>query len=66
MTDEKTWGGKREGAGRPCGTKGAKSDVQKNVYLQIRVTPEEKEKIAQKAKEKGKNISQYILDLALN
>ena len=46
------------------GNQHAKKDVTKSVYLQVRCTPQEKERIRKNAQKAGLSISDYVLSLA--
>lgn len=56
-----TRGGKREGSGRKTSGIGKKS-----INISIRISPEEKQIIEQKAKEHGKTFTRFLIDTALN
>ena len=57
------WGGKRAGQGRPSSTG---STSQKKCNFSIRVSEEELQKIRELAKEKGKTITQLVLESIFN
>lgn len=56
-------GGKREGAGRPFGTTRGRTVEYKTIS--ISALPEEVERIKELAKESGKTVSRYLVELAL-
>ena len=58
-----TKGGKREGAGRPVGTKTGRTVEYKTIS--ISALPEEVEIVKDSAKKAGKTVSRYLIDLAL-
>ena len=69
MTDpEKMWGGKRQGAGRPVGTKGSYKDdtVKKNGRIVVACTEDEMTQIKDLAKASGKSVSRFIVDKILD
>lgn len=57
-------GGKREGAGRPVGTTRGHTVEYKTVS--ISALPQEVERIKELARESGKTVSRYLVDLALS
>ena len=57
-------GGKREGAGRPAGTKTGRTVVYKTIS--ISALPEEIAAIKLAAEKAGKTVSRYLVELALN
>ncbi|MBP5752075.1 MAG: hypothetical protein J6W60_04365 [Treponema sp.] len=57
-------GGKREGAGRPFGTKTGRNVIYKTIS--ISALPEEVELIKAAATKAGKTVSRYLVELALN
>lgn len=57
-------GGKREGAGRPFGTKTGRNVIYKTIS--ISALPEEVEFIKSAATSAGKSVSRYLVELALN
>lgn len=57
-------GGKREGAGRPFGTKTGRNVIYK--IISISALPEEVEFIKSAAASAGKTVSRYLVELALN
>jgi len=58
--EEKTWGGKRKGSGRPIGS--TKENKVEYVKTSICVLPEELAKLKQLAKNEGKTLSRFIVD----
>lgn len=56
-------GGKREGAGRPAGTKTGRTVEYKTIS--ISALPEEVETIKSLAGKAGKTVSRYLVELAL-
>ena len=57
-------GGKREGAGRPAGTKTGRTVEYKTIS--ISALPEEIAAIKLAAEKAGKTVSRYLVELALN
>ena len=57
-------GGKREGAGRPAGTKTGRTIEYKTIS--ISALPEEIAAIKLAAEKAGKTVSRYLVELALN
>lgn len=57
-------GGKREGAGRPTGTKTGRTVEYKTIS--ISALPEEIAAIKMAAEKAGKTVSSYLVELALN
>ncbi len=57
-------GGKREGAGRPVGTKTGRTVEYKTIS--ISALPEEVEIIKEAAKKAGKTVSRYLIELVLS
>ena len=57
-------GGKREGAGRPVGTKRGRTVEYKTISISAR--PEEVEAIREAARIAGKTVSRYLVELALS
>lgn len=57
-------GGKREGAGRPAGTKTGRTVEYKTIS--ISAIPEEIAAIKLAAEKAGKTVSRYLVELALN
>ena len=57
-------GGKREGAGRPAGTKTGRTVEYKTIA--ISALPEEIAAIKLAAEKAGKTVSRYLVELALN
>ena len=57
-------GGKREGAGRPAGTKTGRTVEYKTIS--ISALPEEIAAIKMAAEKAGKTVSSYLVELALN
>lgn len=57
-------GGKREGAGRPAGTKTGRTVEYKTIS--ISALPEEIAAIKLAAEKTGKTVSRYLVELALN
>ena len=57
-------GGKREGAGRPAGTKTGRTVEYKTIS--ISALPEEIAAIKFAAEKAGKTVSRYLVELALN
>ena len=57
-------GGKREGAGRPVGTKRGRTVEYKTISISAR--PEEVEAIREAARIAGKTVSRYLVELALD
>lgn len=57
-------GGKREGAGRPAGTKTGRNVEYKTIS--ISALPEEIAAIKLAAEKAGKTVSRYLVELALN
>ncbi|WP_147612337.1 plasmid mobilization protein [Treponema pectinovorum] len=53
-------GGKREGAGRPVGSKSEQKENPLSEQVAVRLTKEEKVRLEQKAKEKRLTVSKYI------
>lgn len=56
-------GGKREGAGRPVGTKTGRNVEYKTISISAR--PEEVEALKEAARKAGKTVSRFVLDAAL-
>ena len=56
-------GGKREGAGRPVGTKRGRTVEYKTISISAR--PKEVEAIRESARIAGKTVSRYLVELAL-
>ncbi|MBQ4015331.1 MAG: hypothetical protein II610_08805 [Treponema sp.] len=61
MESKKTRGGARAGAGRKTTGEAGKTSV-----ITVRISPGEKATIEAKAKQAGKSVSRYIIDLALS
>ena len=57
-------GGKREGAGRPVGTKTGRTVEYKTIS--ISALPEEVEIIKEAAKKAGKTVSRYLIELVIS
>lgn len=57
-------GGKREGAGRPAGTKTGRTVEYKTIS--ISALPEEIAAVKLAAEKAGKTVSRYLVELALN
>ena len=57
-------GGKREGAGRPVGTKTGRTVEYKTIS--ISALPEEVKIIKEAAKKAGKTVSRYLIELVLS
>ncbi len=69
MSDrEKAWGGKRQGAGRPTGTKGSYKDdaIKKSGRIVVACTEDEMTRIKELAKVSGKSVSRFIVDRVLD
>ena len=63
MTENKSWGGKRAGAGRPVGTKGPNKapEDKKDKRIVLVCTEEQNNKIKSMAKAQGLTVSAFIL-----
>ena len=61
MESKKTRGGARAGAGRKTTGEAGKTSA-----ITVRISPGEKTAIEAKAKQAGKSLSRYIIDLALS
>ena len=69
MTNEdKSWGGKRAGAGRPVGTKGPNKtpEEKKDKRIVLLCTEEQNSKIKSMAEEHGLSVSAFILKKLLD
>ena len=69
MSGEKTWGGKRAGAGRPKGSLNKKPAAgRKTVFASTTISgsPEEIAAVKEKAAAAGKSVSRFLIELALN
>lgn len=60
MNDTKQRGGKREGAGRPFGSKTTNEENALSVQVAVRMTISEKAQLEERAKKENLTVSKYI------